>query len=142
MHSELVSNLTTTEFIKSFRILNSRRVQPQTVYSDNAKTFKVGVKWLANINKDQKLHDILSSETVIWKFNLPKAPWWGWSIWTANWPNIGKAQLTWAELEKVLLDIEIILNSRPLTYMAEEVDHPILTLNSLILERHTWWKWK
>ena len=92
VHSELVSNVTTTEFIgywifKSFRILNSRRVQPQTVYSDNAKTFKVGVKWLANINKDQKLHDILSSETVIWKFSLPKAQWWGWSIWTANWPN-------------------------------------------------------
>ena len=56
--------------------------------------------------------------------------------------NIGKAQLTWAELEKLLLDIEIILNSRTLTYMEEEIDHPILTLNSLILERHTWWKWK
>ena len=51
--------------------------------------------------------------------------------------NIGKAQLTWAELEKLLLDIEIVLNSRPLTYMEEQIDHPILTLNSLILERHT-----
>ena len=47
----------------------------------------------------------------------------------------GKAQLTWAELEEVLLDIEIILNNRPLTYI-EEIDYLILTPNSLILGRH------
>ena len=48
--------------------------------------------------------------------------------------TIGKAQLTWAELGEILLDIEIILN-RPLTYIEEEIDYPILTLNSLILGR-------
>ena len=48
---------------------------------------------------------------------------------------IEKAQLTWAELEEVLLDIEIILNNRPLTYIEEEIDYPILTPNSLILGR-------
>ena len=47
----------------------------------------------------------------------------------------GKARLTWAELENVLLDIEIILNNRPLTYIEEEIDYPILTPNSLILVR-------
>ena len=45
---ELVSNLTTTEFIKSFKRLILRRGKPNIVYSDNAKTFKAGVKWLAN----------------------------------------------------------------------------------------------
>ena len=49
---ELVSNLTTTEFIKSFKRLISKRDKPKTVYSDNVKTVKVGAKWLANINKD------------------------------------------------------------------------------------------
>ena len=48
---------------------------------------------------------------------------------------IGKAQLTWAELEEVLLDIEIILNNRPLTYIEKEIDYLILTPNSLILGR-------
>ena len=48
---------------------------------------------------------------------------------------IEKAQLTWAELEEVLLDIEKILNNRPLTYIEEEIDYPILTPNSLILGR-------
>ena len=75
VHKELVSNLTTAEFIKSFKKLISRREKLEIVYSDNPKTFKAGAKWLANINKDQVLHDFLSSQTIIWKFNVPKAPW-------------------------------------------------------------------
>ena len=47
--------------------------------------------------------------------------------------TIEKAHLTWAELEKVLLDIEIILNNRPLTYIEKEIDYPMFTLSSLIL---------
>ena len=73
MHTELVSNLTTTEFITGFKKMILRRIKPKIVYSDNAKTFKAGAKWLANINKDQELHDFLSSEMIMWKFNIPKA---------------------------------------------------------------------
>ena len=43
--------------------------------------------------------------------------------------------MTWAELEEILLDIEIILNNRPLAYIEEEIDYPILIPNSLILGR-------
>ena len=64
VHVELVSSFTTTEFIKSFKRLISRRGKPKVVYSNNPKTFKAGAKWLANINRDQKLHDFLSSETI------------------------------------------------------------------------------
>ena len=73
MHTELVSNLTTTEFITGFKKMILRRIKPKIVYSDNAKTFKAGAKWLANISKGQELHDFLSSETIMWKFNIPKA---------------------------------------------------------------------
>ena len=43
--------------------------------------------------------------------------------------------MTRAELEEVLLDIEIILNNRPLTYPEEKIDYSILTPNSLLLGR-------
>ena len=140
---ELVSNLTIAEFINSFkRQQRGEANKPKIVYSDNAKTFKAGAKWLVNINRDQKLHDFLSSETITWRFNVPKAPWWGGlferliGLIKANlYRTIGKAQLKWAELEEALLDIEIILNNRPLTYIEEEIDYPILTPNSLILGR-------
>ena len=84
----------------------------------------------------------MRSETILWKFNVPRAPWWGGQfeqliglIKASLYKTIGKAQLTWAELEEILLDIEIILNNRSLTYIEEEIDHSILTPNSLILER-------
>ena len=37
--------------------------------------------------------------------------------------------------EEVLLDIEIILNNRSLTFIEEEIDYPILTPNSLFIGR-------
>ena len=101
---------------------------------------KAGTKWLANIHKEQKLHDFLRSETIIWKFNIPKAAWWDGQferiiglIKARLYRTIGKAMMTWVELEEVLLDIEIILNNRPLTYIEEVIDKPILTPNSSIL---------
>ena len=47
--------------------------------------------------------------------------------------TIEKAQLAWAELEEVLLNIKMILNNRSLTYIEEEINYSILTLNTLIL---------
>ena len=74
---ELVANLSTTKFIESFKKLISRRGKPNIIYSDNAKTFKTGSKWLNSIKRDEKFHDFLSKENIISKFNLSRAPWWG-----------------------------------------------------------------
>ena len=45
---------------------------------------------------------------------------------------VGKALLTFAELEETLLDIECFMNDRPLCYMGEEFDQPTITPNILI----------
>ena len=39
--------------------------------------------------------------------------------------------LTWNEFEEVLLDIELILNNRPLTYVEDDVQLPALKPNTL-----------
>ena len=44
----------------------------------------------------------------------------------------GNAHLTISELEETALDIEINLNNRPLTYVDNDIELPILTPNSLI----------
>ena len=62
VHLELVSNLTTTKFIKSFKKLIPRRGKPNIIYSDNTKTFKAGGKWLDSINRDVEFHGLFSKE--------------------------------------------------------------------------------
>ena len=106
LHLELVSNLTTTEFIKSFKKLISRRGKPNIIDSDNAKTFKAGAKWLNGINRDDKFHDFLSGEKIIWKFNLSRVPWWGGQYERligltkqSLYKSIGKSLLTRSKLE-------------------------------------------
>ena len=77
MHLELTPNLTTNEFIKCFKRLIVRRGRPKTVDSDNAKTFQAAAKWLKLVIKTEEFNEFLIKEKIIWKFNLPRAPWWG-----------------------------------------------------------------
>ena len=76
IHLALGPNLTTQEFIKSMKRLIARQGSPKIVCSDYVKIFQAGAKWLNRINKDEKFHNFLSNESVTWKFNLSKAPWW------------------------------------------------------------------
>lgn len=48
-----------------------------------------------------------------------------------------RINLHWSELEEVLLDVEINMNNRPLTYIEEDIQYPILTSNNMILGRDT-----
>ena len=45
----------------------------------------------------------------------------------AFYKSIGRASLTWNELEEVLLDVEVALNDRPLSYVEDDVQLPVLT---------------
>lgn len=46
--------------------------------------------------------------------------------------TIGNGFLTWTELEAVILDVEVAVNNRPLSYVEDDVQLPILTANSLL----------
>ena len=46
--------------------------------------------------------------------------------------SIGQALLTFDELEEALLDVECFINNRPICYVGDECDEPILTPNILL----------
>ena len=50
----------------------------------------------------------------------------------ALYKSIGGGLLTWAELQDVLLDVEVALNNRPLSYVEDDPQLPVLTPNSLL----------
>ena len=134
VHLELTPNLTTNEFIKCIKRLIERRGSPKTVYSDNAKTFQVAAKWLKLVIKTEEFNEFLTKENIKWKFNLPRAPWWGGHFERligltkqSLFKSLGKTSLSWNELESVLLDVEVNLNNRPLSYIEGNIQHPLLT---------------
>ena len=84
--------------------------------------------------KDEKTQDYLAHHNILWQFNLSRAPWWGGQfehlvgiVKQAFYKAIGRALLTFDELEEVVLDIEVAVNYRPLSYVEDDVGLPVLT---------------
>ena len=123
----------------------ARRGRPTKVYSENGKTFVAAAKWLEKVRKNEKFNDFLSQRSIIWQFNLSRAPWWGGQferliglMKAAFYKTVGQGLLTWEELTEVLLDIEVTLNNRPLSYLEDDVQLPSLTPNSFLLTNPTY----
>ena len=96
------------------------------------------------------LHSIVSQEdaqryvsrmSIKWEFNLPKALWWGGvlehlirSTKSCLHKILGQAKLTLDELLTIMVEVEAVLNSRPLTYVSmDDVEEP-LTPSHLLLD--------
>ena len=91
------------------------------------------------MKKDSQIVDILVDKDVSWKFNIPSSPWWGGFFERmvgltkgVLFKALGGAKLSFASLKEVLLDVEVILNNRPLGYIENDIQLPILTPNMLI----------
>ena len=80
VHLEVLKSMETSEFIPSLKRFIARRGRPKVIYSDNAKTFKAAAKWLRKVQQDERFHAFLAENAVKWRFNLSRAPWWGWTV--------------------------------------------------------------
>ena len=135
-----MTNQTLDEFLHSLKRFTTRRARPTKIYSDNGSTFQAASKWLKNLMKEEKLHDYLASQHIKWQFNMSRAPWWGGQferliglVKQSLYKTMGSTTLKWTELENVLLDVESTLNNRPLGYVEDDIDMPVLTPNTMIL---------
>ena len=135
---ELLQSLETGEFIKSLKCLITRRGRLTKIYSDNGKTFIATANWLKKVRKDERLNTFPGTHEITWQFNLSRAPWWGGQFERligvmkgAFYKTVGQGQLSWDELSGVLLDVEIVLNNRPLSYAEDDIKLPTLTANDL-----------
>ncbi|XP_055623075.1 uncharacterized protein LOC129766532 [Toxorhynchites rutilus septentrionalis] len=144
IHIELVCTLSTNSCIMGLRNFVARRGTPRKIYSDRGTNFVGASRTLkeamAAINEKQFMEEFITSETD-WIFNPPAAPHMG-GCWErlirtvkANLMAIQSSrQPTDEVLRNVLIEIESIVNSRPLTHVPIDSDSaPALTPNHFLL---------
>ena len=131
LHLELVPDLRAPTFIRALKRMLSRRGLSSLIISDNGSTFR-----------DNSVQKYTQSLNISWNFNVPTASWWGgfWEICVklvkrCLKKTLGNAKLTYEELETALIEVEGILNSRPLTYLCDEITEPPLSPSNLVIGR-------
>ncbi|XP_072395147.1 uncharacterized protein [Diabrotica undecimpunctata] len=123
VHLELVGDLTTHSFLSALRRFSSRRGKPSVIFSDNGTNFVSAYKELGLFLKQESktIHINLSLEGISWKFIPAKAPHFG-GLWERGIRSVkfhlkrvvGTNVLSYEQFLTVLVQIEGILNSRPL----------------------------
>ncbi|XP_013390867.1 uncharacterized protein LOC106159196 [Lingula anatina] len=120
VHLELVCSLSAEETLNAIRRFVARRGMPSVIISDNARGFVAAKKLVLQY---------FGSNSPKWQFIVPLAPWWGgwWerlmgSVKSSLKKTIGTRSLTRSELEITLFEIEACINSRPLTFVADDVE--------------------
>uniref|UniRef100_A0A1I7VZY6 Integrase catalytic domain-containing protein n=1 Tax=Loa loa TaxID=7209 RepID=A0A1I7VZY6_LOALO len=122
VHLELVDDLTAESFMHVLRRFSARRGYPRLILSDNANQFQLVFKTIMKYTARMK--NFLTMKGIIWKSITPRAPWSG-GVYErligltkhAMRKCIGRKLLSQKELITLIVEIEGILNTRPLTYV-------------------------
>ena len=144
IHLELCRSLDVQEFLLAFRRFASRRGLPATITSDNAKTFKSSSKEIRRITRSNEVLRYLVNQRISWNFIIERAPWWGgfWerlvrSVKTPLKKVLGRATLNFEQLRTLIVEIESVINARPITYVYDDtnsISYP-LTPSDLVYGR-------
>ena len=129
IHLELTTRLNINSFLTAFRRFTACHGLPATMISDNATTFKSASKEIRHIARSTEVQQYLTNKKITWKFIVERAPWWG-GFWermirivkACLRKTIGRATLSQDELHTLLVEVESIINSRPLTYVQDDQD--------------------
>ena len=127
VHLELTESLDTESFLRAFRRFTARRGLPKLILSDNAKTFKSASIEIRKIVRSKSVLDYLANRNIEWRFIPERAAWFGsvyermvGSVKKCLRKIIGRSILRYDELNTLLVEVEGIVNSRPISYVYDD----------------------
>ena len=139
VHIDVVPDMSTDTFVRSLKRFSARRGTPLVMVSDNAKTFKAAARVIQDVITHADVKRYCSDLSFEWHFNLEKAPWWGGmferlikSTKRCLRKMVGQASFSYDELLTAVVEIEAIINSRPLTHISSEDQEEPLTPSHLL----------
>ncbi|KAJ7997224.1 hypothetical protein DPEC_G00226750 [Dallia pectoralis] len=145
VHLDILNNLSTDSFLMAFRRFIARRGTPSEIFSDQGTNFRGGERELHEAFKDLSpdLQAQLAGQKVSFHFNPPALPHFGgvWereirSVKTALYTTVGAQPVAEEVLRTVFIEVEGILNSKPLGYVSSDVtDLDPVTPNLLLMGR-------
>ena len=142
IHIEVAHSLDTSSCIMCIQNFISRRGAPKEIYTDNGTNFKSVAKLLLEEKQKLDLHQVSQKyEEIKWSFNPPAAPHMGgaWERLIRSVKTILSAmcpayKFNDETLRCMLWEIEFMINSRPLTFIAlDSAEDDPLTPNHLLL---------
>jgi len=120
-------------FLLAFHRFAGRRSTPQLMISDNATTFQLAAEELKALSSSEAVRAALNHEEVTWKFIPKKAPWFrgflerlvsvGLTKSTIK-KVLGRAHISLQVLQMIVVEVEAILNDRPLTHLSQDLNDP------------------
>ena len=128
----MVEDLQSTTFLDALWELRPRRRLPKLLISDNATNFKHTEKMLQMISQQSNVKSELDQHGIEWNFTPSRAPWFG-GLYERMIGCLKKEldklthadEFTKHDFKKNLLEIERVLNSRPITSgLKEEIITP------------------
>jgi len=90
VHLEILTDLSTKNFLQAFRRFSSRKSLPAVMISDNVSTYLAAADELEELFSSKSLLDVLSRKGVTWRFIPKRAPWFGGVLGTPYWVNKGR----------------------------------------------------
>ena len=143
VHLELLQSLSTLDFLFAFRRFCASYSVPKVIISDHGSNFKGCDNFLKQIAQEPEVVSHLKNLQIKWKYITAHSPWQGGFyerligvVKRALSSAVCKRKLSFIELQTLLCEVKAVVNSRPLTYISENLDDDYLTPNLLLYGRN------
>ncbi|XP_064470268.1 uncharacterized protein LOC135385022 [Ornithodoros turicata] len=117
VHLELCEDMSAIKFLQAFRRFTARRGICQTIYSDNALTFKKVAREIRDIQR-------ILTDPLVQDYSSPLRK------------TLSRNVVDFIEMQTMLAEVEAMMNSRPITFVYNKNSEPTpLTPATMIMER-------